>query len=110
MKKNKKLINIVLLLMVVVLIVIPMVLNPSGEYSGTDQNALGMIEEVAPNYEPWYEVLWAPPSGEIESLMFTIFASSGAAVLAYFIGYKKGQLAVSKAEPSANNEGITTHN
>lgn len=87
-----------------------MVLNPSGEYSGTDQNALGMIEEVAPSYVPWYESVWAPPSGEIESLMFTIFASSGAAVLAYFIGYKKGQLAVSKKKSTDSDEILTANN
>lgn len=89
--RNKKRINIVLLLMVAVLIVIPMVLNPSGEYSGTDQNALGMINELNPDYVPWQEVLWAPPSSEIESLMFTIFASTGAAVLAYGIGFRNGR-------------------
>ena len=90
-KWNKRLVNSILLLMVVLLIVIPMVLNPSGEYSGTDQNAIGMINELNPEYVPWRDVLWAPPSGEIESLIFTIFASCGAAVLAYAIGYRNGK-------------------
>ncbi len=41
------------------------------------------------DYEPWFESLWKPPSGEIESLLFASQAALGAGVIGYYIGKKK---------------------
>nr|VXZ92710.1 Energy-coupling factor transporter probable substrate-capture protein CbiN [Klebsiella pneumoniae] len=36
---------------------------------------------VAPDYQPWFQPLYEPASGEIESLLFTLQGSLGAAVI-----------------------------
>ena len=85
--------NTVLLIIFALLVILPLVLNPSAEYGGSDGNAEAMVNEIAPSYEPWFEPLWEPPSGEIESLLFTLFAVIGASFIGYFVGTLKGKRA-----------------
>ena len=49
------------------------------------------IGEINAEYEPWFESLWEPPSGEIESLLFVLQAAIGAGFIGYFIGYMRGK-------------------
>lgn len=83
--------NIVLLILFLLLIFHPLLLNPEAEYAGSDGNAEIAIEELAPDYEPWFEPLWEPPSGEVESLMFTSLAVTGSSIIAYYLGYMRGK-------------------
>ncbi|MCG4586012.1 energy-coupling factor ABC transporter substrate-binding protein, partial [Anaerosalibacter bizertensis] len=53
--------------------------------------AEGVIEEINPDYEPWFESLWEPPSGEIESLLFSVQVAIGAGVIGYILGNMKGK-------------------
>jgi len=46
---------------------------------------------VAPHYQPWFQPLYEPASGEIESLLFTLQGSIGAAVIFYILGYMSGK-------------------
>lgn len=46
---------------------------------------------VAPDYQPWFQPLYEPASGEIESLLFTLQGSLGAAVIFYILGYARGR-------------------
>lgn len=79
----------VLLIALVPLIVIPMTHNGEEElFGGSDDAAEAMISEVAPDYKPWYEPFWEPPSGEIESLLFSLQVAIGAV----FVGYAFGVL------------------
>ena len=50
-----------------------------------------MILAVAPDYQPWFQPLYEPASGEIESLLFTLQGSLGAAVIFYILGYARGR-------------------
>lgn len=84
--KNK---NLILLLICVVLIVAPFIISKNGEFEGADAQAEGVIESVAPDYEPWFESVWTPPSGEVESFLFAFQAAAGAGFIGYFIGKKK---------------------
>lgn len=84
--KNK---NLILMLICVVLIVAPFIVSKNGEFEGADAQAEGIIEEVAPDYEPWFESIWTPPSGEVESFLFAAQAAIGAGFIGYFIGKKK---------------------
>ncbi|HJH31018.1 MAG TPA: energy-coupling factor ABC transporter substrate-binding protein [Methanosarcinaceae archaeon] len=62
------------------------------EYGGADGEAEGVIAELTGGtYEPIAEPLWEPPSGEIESLLFSLQAAFGALVIGYFFGYNKGK-------------------
>lgn len=83
--------HIVLLSIVLVLVVMPLIIVPNAEYGGADGAAEDMISETG--YEPWFESIWEPPSGEIESLLFVSQAAIGAIIIGYFIGYEKGKRA-----------------
>ena len=64
--------NLILMFVFALLVIVPLIANPDAEYGGSDGNAKAMVTEIQPTYEPWFEPLWEPPSGEIESLMFTL--------------------------------------
>lgn len=87
-KKSNEL-NWLLLLLAVALIILPLVFNPSAEYGGADGEAEEAITEIAPNYEPWFSSFYEPPSGEIESLLFSTQAALGAGIVGYYLGSRK---------------------
>jgi cobalt/nickel transport protein len=69
----------------------------AGEWAGGDdllQNQIGGI--TGGEYKPWFEPLWKPPSGEIETFLFSLQAAIGAIIMGYYIGYYKGKKEVSE--------------
>lgn len=58
-------------------------------WGGTDTAAASIIEDSG--YTPWFEPLWEPPSGEIETLFFTLQAAAGSLVIGYFFGYYRAK-------------------
>lgn len=84
MKTSK--LNWILLILVVVIVLIPLVFMGDSEFEGADGQAEDVIGEIDPNYEPWVEPLWEPPSGEIESLLFSLQVAIGAGVFGYIFG------------------------
>jgi cobalt/nickel transport protein len=93
--------NLLLLAAVVALVVFPLVSidphapGPDGEaveiFAGADGQAEGVIQAIAPDYEPWFSSILEPPSGEIESLLFALQASLGAGVIGYYLGICRGR-------------------
>ncbi len=83
--------NIILLLFVILLAVIPFFLQRDAEFGGADGQAEEMIGELAPGYEPWFTSFWEPPSGEIESLLFSLQAAIGALFIGYVIGFGRAR-------------------
>ena len=81
--------NIGLVLMIIVIIIIPLIFMGESEFEGADDQAEGVIEEINPDYEPWAEPLWEPPSGEIESLLFSLQVAIGAGAIGYIFGVLK---------------------
>lgn len=61
----------------------------AGALEGADAIAEEVIMEIAPGYEPWFENIWEPPSGEIESALFAIQSAAGGIFIGYFLGSKK---------------------
>jgi cobalt/nickel transport protein len=94
MSRNAK-INTLLLLVVAALAVLPLMLglgdHKEEPFTGADGEAEVAITEIAPDYEPWFSPLYEPPSGEIESALFSLQAALGAGVLAYYFGLRKGR-------------------
>ncbi len=82
--------NLLLLGLTIILIITPLVLNSGAEYGGADGEAEGLITEINPEYEPWFSSIYEPPSGEIESLLFSVQAAIGAGIIGYYLGYKRG--------------------
>ncbi len=61
------------------------------EWAGADDKAEEAITKIDPNYEPWFSPIWEPPSGEIESLLFSLQAAIGALIIGYVMGYYKAK-------------------
>ncbi|QIP88103.1 energy-coupling factor ABC transporter substrate-binding protein [Streptomyces sp. Tu 2975] len=94
MSRNAR-INTLLLLAVAALAVLPLVLglgdHKEEPFAGADGEAEAAITELEPDYEPWFTPLYEPPSGEVESALFSLQAALGAGVLAYYFGLRKGR-------------------
>ncbi|MFB3167534.1 energy-coupling factor ABC transporter substrate-binding protein [Neobacillus sp. 179-C4.2 HS] len=90
--------NGVLFLFVILLTIIPLIFIKNAEFGGADGQAGKVITEVEPDYEPWFNAIWEPPSGEIESLLFSLQAALGAIIIGYVIGYGKARKKYSSAK------------
>ena len=90
-QSRSKATKIALIVLVILLAVVPLFLNPTSEFGGADGAANDTILEIAPDTHPWFEPLWSPPSGEVESLLFALQAALGAAFIGYTFGYFRGR-------------------
>ncbi len=80
----------------VVLFAFPLILLPHAEFSGADSNAEQAISDSG--YQPWFNPIWEPPSGEIESLLFSVQAAIGAVIIGYFVGFERGKRVLLKTK------------
>lgn len=80
--------NCGLLLLCVAIILSALIIGSKGEFGGADDQIEEKIVEVDKNYKPWFNSIWAPPSGEIESFLFAFQAAAGAGFIGYYIGKK----------------------
>lgn len=87
MKTSK--INLILFLIALAIVLVPLILIGDSEFAGANGQAEGLIGEINPGYEPWVEPLWEPPSGEIESLLFSVQVAIGAGAAGYVLGLLK---------------------
>ncbi|MBB4199874.1 cobalt ABC transporter substrate-binding protein CbiN [Rhodoblastus sphagnicola] len=62
-----------------------------GEFKGADDRGSEAISDARPGYKPWFEPLWKPPSGEVETGLFALQAAIGAGLVGYVIGRRAGQ-------------------
>lgn len=83
--------NVLLFILVIGLIMGPLVYQQDAEFGGADDQVQNVIGAIRPEYSPWMESPWLPPSGEIESLLFSAQAAIGAGVIGYILGYLKGK-------------------
>ena len=79
----------------------------SHEWGGADINAGGEIQKLAPDYEPWFNPVFEPPSGEVETFMFALQSAIGAIIIGYFLGYYRG-FAKAKAATAKEPKGEPT--
>ena len=86
MKNKKVFINIILIAIVLILAIIPFVIRNGAEFTGTDDKAEKVILDIQSDYKPWFKPMWQPPSGQVESLLFSLQAAIGAGVIGYYIG------------------------
>lgn len=90
--------NGMLLIIVVALAFGPLFLARNAEFAGADVQAGEAIGTVAPNYTPWFEPLYEPASGEVETFLFALQAAIGSGFFFYYLGYSKGKYTASKRE------------
>ena len=89
MKSTNKKLGIILL--IIALVIAPIMLKKGAEFGGADGEAEVAITEINPDYEPWFSSIWEPPSGEIESMLFSLQAAIGSGIIFYILGYLKGK-------------------
>lgn len=90
MQKNLSRQNWLLAIAVILLAVFPLVFV-KGEYAGADAQAESAITELSPDYKPWFNHFFEPPSSEVESLLFASQAALGAGVIGFVIGLYRGR-------------------
>lgn len=83
-QSNKK--NLLLVLLIVVIAISPLIFIGDSEFEGADDQAGDIIGVINPDYEPWAEPLWEPPSGEVESMLFSLQVAIGAGAIGYILG------------------------
>jgi len=88
--------NLLLLFAVIIITAAPLIgfNKNAGEkaaalFLGADEQAVSVIEEISPGYEPWFTPLWEPPSSEIQSLLFAVQAALGAGFIGYYLGLSR---------------------
>lgn len=78
--------NLMLILLTILIGVVPLILLKNAEFKGADGLAEEAILEMNPAYTPWFDPLIELPSGEIESLLFSLQAAVGAGVVGFILG------------------------
>lgn len=83
--------TIVILIVIAIIFIVPFVMynglgEDEGYFGGSDDSGSEYIEQNNPDYQPWAEVVWEPPSGEIESLLFALQAAIGGLIFGYVFG------------------------
>ncbi|RQW80536.1 MAG: energy-coupling factor ABC transporter substrate-binding protein [Methanothrix sp.] len=78
------------------------------EWSGADGQAENTISQLTGGtYQPWFQSIYTPPSGEIESLLFALQASIGSIIIGYFLGYYRAMAKMKAAKAADESEGKT---
>jgi cobalt/nickel transport protein len=90
-RSTSVMVTLILIGVVIALAALPLILNPEAKFEGADGAATETISEIVPGVEPWFKPVWEPPSGETESLLFSLQAALGAGIIGYFFGLKRGQ-------------------
>lgn len=81
-------ITAILIILAFAAMIVVVINSGSHEWAGSDDQAEGVIDQMTgETYEPWASPLYEPPSGEIESLFFSLQAALGAIVIGFFFGY-----------------------
>jgi len=77
--------NVLLVLLVLALVIGPLAFI-KGKFAGSDDQGSAAVAASRPDFKPWFEPLWKPPSPEVESLLFAVQAAFGAGIIGYVIG------------------------
>jgi cobalt/nickel transport protein len=103
--------NLLLITAVAALTILPLLtvnkpaVGPGGKtaeiFKGSDSQAEGVIQTIAPGYKPWFQSILKPSSSEIESLLFALQAAAGAGFIGYYIGYSRGRAKQNSTQTTA---------
>ena len=76
------------------------------KWGGADDQAKGVISDLTGGtYIPWFQSIYQPPSGEIESLLFALPAVIGSLIIGYFLGYYRAMSKIKADESAPEQEG-----
>jgi cobalt/nickel transport protein len=76
---------------VVILSLGPLIVLQGKEFGATDGNNSNAIQELQPNYKPWFEPLVKDCGPEVQTFLFAAQAGIGAGITGYILGLYKGR-------------------
>jgi cobalt/nickel transport protein len=82
---KRKYLYIAIIGLVLAIFIVPFVIHPNAEFSGTDGQ--GPDEITSGGYVPWLDPLGYEPGELGEKVIFSAQVAIGAAILGYFVGY-----------------------
>lgn len=83
--KNRKTINIIIIAVALILISYQFfIADVVSRFAGTDDQAVGIINELAPNYKPWASSIWEPSGEWGETLLFAFQTTLGISIIAFY--------------------------
>ncbi len=88
---NKLSSNWLLLLGVTILALGPLFVLQGKEFGATDGNFTAAIQEIHPDYKPWFEPMIKDSGPEIQTFLFATQAGIGAGIAGYVLGLYKGR-------------------
>jgi cobalt/nickel transport protein len=92
--------NLLLALLLVALIAVPLYLVQGAEWGATDGLNTEAIQELQPDYEPWFAPLFSAADAGIEHYMFGLQALLGSLVLSGIVGWLIGRYRGMTGTPS----------
>ena len=94
--------NRLLTLLILLVTLLSLFFSPSTTekelFRGTDNQAVVLIENIQPDYTPWFDPLWTPPGGSVESFLFALQAALGSGILGFYLGRRSGRRQCAKKE------------
>lgn len=83
--------NWLLMVGVVALSLGPLLVLQGHEFGATDGNNSTAIQEIQPDYKPWFEPVIKDSGPEVQTFLFAAQAGIGAGVTGYILGLYKGR-------------------
>jgi cobalt/nickel transport protein len=79
----------ILIAVVLALFIVPFLINPNGDFGGTDGQGPEAIE--GEGYEQWITPVGLQPDALGERLLFSLQVGIGGAILGFFVGHERGK-------------------
>ena len=88
---NKISSNWLMLFGVVVLALAPLLMLQGKQFGATDSSNSTAIQEIQPDYKPWFNSVIKPSGSEVQTFLFAAQAGIGAGIAGYILGLYKGR-------------------
>jgi cobalt/nickel transport protein len=88
---------------VVVLCFGPLLALQGNNFGATDGNNSNAIQEIQPDYKPWFQPVIKDSGPEVQTFLFATQAGIGAGVTGYILGLYKGRSQQRKRTDESSN-------
>jgi cobalt/nickel transport protein len=83
--------NWLMIVGVVVLSLGPLLVLQGTQFGATDGNNSTAIQEIRPDYKPWFQPIIKDSGPEVQTFLFAAQAGIGAGITGYILGLYKGR-------------------